>query len=174
MRFVGVDPGLHGALAFMDGERKQVEVRDCPLIAGEYDFYGMWKLFDDATGGGTVASIIVMEKVHSMPSDGKCSAFSFGIGYGAWLAICGMFRMPPNLVTPQTWQRDMIGGLKCVASGKQSSALAAINLFPTIRAKLYGPRGGLRDGRCDALLMAEWGRRRWKLGSTSTLLRNAR
>jgi hypothetical protein len=36
-----------------------------------------------------------MEKVHSMPSDGKASAFSFGVGYGAWLAICGMFHAYP-------------------------------------------------------------------------------
>jgi hypothetical protein len=48
MIFLGIDPGLHGALAFMDGERKQIEVVDCPLVDGEYDFFGMWKAFANA------------------------------------------------------------------------------------------------------------------------------
>jgi hypothetical protein len=161
MKFIGIDPGLHGALAWMDGERKQVEVRDCPLIAGEYDFYGMWSLFEEATTCG-VESIVVMEKVHSMPSDGKCSAFSFGVGYGAWLAICGMFRVPPNLVAPQTWKRQMLAG---IANDKQAEARALKQRFQghPICAQLHGPRGGLRDGRVDALLLAEYARVAWKI-----------
>ena len=43
-----------------------------------------------------------------------------------------------------------------IGASKQSYAIAS-QLFP--EAKLLGPRGGLRDGRCDALLIAEWGRR---------------
>ena len=162
MRFLGIDPGLHGALAWMDGERKQIEVVDCPLTAGEYDYFGMWKAFDDATAGGTIASIVVMEKVHSMPGDAKPAAFSFGIGYGAWLAICGMFRVPPNLITPQTWKRIMLAG---VANDKKAEAVALKQRFQghPICAQLHGPKGGLRDGRVDALFLAEYGRMIWKL-----------
>jgi hypothetical protein len=158
--FIGIDPGLHGALAWMDGERRQIEVRDCPLTAGEYDFFGMWKAFETACASGP--AIVVMEKVHSMPSDGKASAFSFGVGYGAWLAICGMFRIPPNLVAPQTWKRVMLAG---IANDKRAEAMALKQRFQghPICAQLHGPRGGLRDGRVDALFLAEYARVAWKI-----------
>ena len=160
MRFIGIDPGLHGAIAAMDGERKQVEVVDCPLTAGEYDFFGMWKAFEAVYADGP--AIVVMEKVHSMPSDGKASAFSFGVGYGAWLAICGMFRVPPNLVPPQTWKRVMLAG---IANDKRAEAMALKQRFQghPICSQLHGPRGGLRDGRVDALFLAEYARVAWKI-----------
>jgi hypothetical protein len=36
--FVGIDPGKHGAIAWMSGERKDIEVHDTPLTAdGSFD-----------------------------------------------------------------------------------------------------------------------------------------
>lgn len=164
MIFVGIDPGKHGAIAWMDGERKQVEVADCPLVAGENDYFGMWKALQNASWNGAAQTVVTMEKVHAMPTDGKCSAFSFGVGYGAWLAIAGMLRLTPNLVAPQTWKRTMLAG---VANDKKAEATALKQRFmghPVV-SQLHGPRGGLRDGRVDALLLAEYGRVAWKLSN---------
>ena len=162
MIFVGIDPGLHGAVAWIDGERKQVRVQDCPLINGEYDYFGMWKALQDASWNGAAQTVVTMEKVHAMPNDGRCSAFSFGVGYGAWLAIAGMLRLTPNLVSPQAWKRTMLAG---VPNDKQAEAKALKQRFQghEICSQLHGPRGGLRDGRVDALLLAEYGRVTWKL-----------
>ena len=169
MIFVGIDPGLHGAIAWMDGERKQICVRDCPLVDGQYNYHGMWKLLGDvlhiATCDQTTGdynSIVTMEAVHAMPTDGRCSAFSFGVGYGAWLGIIGSRNLPSRLVTPQTWKRTMLAG---VANDKRAEAVALKQRFQghPVCAQLHGPKGGLRDGRVDALFLAEYGRVTWKL-----------
>lgn len=161
MIFIGIDPGLHGAIAWMDGERKQVRVTDCPLIVGgDYDFQGMRDLLSEIA---TLRLCVTMEKVHALPSDGRCSAFSFGRGYGAWEALIGgVLRVAPNLVTPQTWKRTMLAGLP---NDKQAEARALKQRFQghEICSQLHGPRGGLRDGRVDALFLAEYGRITWKL-----------
>jgi hypothetical protein len=158
MIFVGIDPGKLGAVAWMDGERKVVEVRDCPLDGGEYDFQGM----ADIVRRFPTSTTVTMESVHALPSDGRCSAFAFGAGYGAWLGILGAFAMTPNLVSPQTWKRTMLAG---IANNKAAEAQALKQRFQghPVCSQLHGPRGGLRDGRVDALLLAEYGRVTWKL-----------
>lgn len=160
MIFVGIDPGKHGAIAWMDGERREVHVRDCPLDGDEYDFLAMRDLLSEI---GVLHMAVTMEQVHAMPRDGKCSAFSFGVGYGAWLALVGgVLRIQPTLVSPQTWKRTMLAG---IANDKAAEArvLAARMQGHDIEAMVRGPRGGLKDGRVDAIFLAEYGRLTWKL-----------
>jgi hypothetical protein len=168
MIFLGIDPGLHGAVAWMDGERKQIHVDDCPLVDGYYDFRRMaelvrstfsWSLDGD---GNHVSPTVTMEMVHALPTDGKCSAFSFGVGFGAWLGVFGALGLVPHLVPPQTWKRTMLAG---IANNKAAEAMALKQRFQghAICSELYGPRGGVRDGRVDALFLAEFGRVNWKL-----------
>ena len=168
MIFIGIDPGLHGACAWMDGERKQIHVDDTPLENGEYNprkaaelvrSVFAWSLNGD---GHHIPPIVTMERVHSMPSDGKCSAFSFGVGYGGWIWLLGALGLTPNLVCPQTWKRTMLAG---IANDKAAEAMAFKQRFQghPICQQLHGPRGGLRDGRVDALFLAEYGRVTWKL-----------
>jgi hypothetical protein len=160
MIFVGIDPGKHGAVAWMDGARSVVEVHDCPLRDGEYDYQSMRDLLAQTCN---VENVATMERVHAMPTDGKCSAFSFGVGYGAWLALIGgVLRVTPNLVDPRTWKRTMLAGVK----NDKAAELAALErrfAGHPICAEMRGPRGGIRDGRVDALLLAEYGRLTWKL-----------
>ena len=160
MIFIGIDPGKHGAIAWMDGERKGIFVHDCPLDGDGSDFRGMARLLTMATIADR--AIVTMEEVHAMPSDGKCSAFAFGLGYGAWLGICGAAGMPPRLVSPQTWKHTMLAG---VANDKAMEAKVLKQRFQghPVCSQLHGPRGGLRDGRVDALFLAEYGRVTWKL-----------
>jgi hypothetical protein len=160
MLFVGIDPGKHGAVAWMDGARSVVEVHDCPLTDGEYDYQAMRDLIGQACN---IGNVVTMERVHALPTDGKCSAFSFGVGYGAWLALIGgVLRVTPNLVDPRAWKRTMLAG---VPNDKAAEAKALKQRFQghPVCAQLHGPRGGLRDGRVDALLLAEYGRLAWKL-----------
>jgi crossover junction endodeoxyribonuclease RuvC len=143
----------------MDGERKRIDITDCPLVGGEYSFAAMASLLRGFSPGET---LITMESVHALPTDGRCSAFSFGVGYGAWLALIGSCSIPRNLVTPQTWKRTMLAG---IVNDKQAEARALKQRFQghEICSQLHGPRGGLRDGRVDALFLAEYGRVTWKL-----------
>ena len=163
MLFMGIDPGLHGAVAWIDGERREVHVQDCPLVDGEYNYRDMWGLLLKVIGLEVPPPHVTMEKVHALPTDGRCSAFSFGVGYGAWLAILGAMGRTPQLVSPQTWKRTMMAG---IANDKKAEAAALKQRFQghEVCSQLHGPRGGLRDGRVDALWLAEYGRVTYKLG----------
>jgi hypothetical protein len=161
--FVGIDPGKRGAVAMMMADGSRVQVYDCPLTDdGEYDYQGMRDMltanFQYGGSGLTVPLAVVIEKVHAMPHDGRASAFSFGVGYGAWLALVGgVLRIKPTLVPPQRWKRSMLAG---IANAPQAEAEALRrrmgDRLPA--GMLEGPRGGLRDGRVDALWLAEYGR----------------
>lgn len=162
--FVGIDPGKHGAVALMDEQRRGIELHACPLGPdGDYDRAAMLGLLRHIFAADSQQPAITLELVHSMPHDGVVQAFDFGRGYGYWQMACTAVGVEPMLVRPEEWKREMLAGLP---SGKRSSVEQAIRLFPdaSIRNQLYGPRGGLVDGKAEALLLAELGRRRWRLG----------
>ncbi|GAA3953591.1 hypothetical protein GCM10022278_10530 [Allohahella marinimesophila] len=60
------------------------------------------------------------------------------------------------MVRPQDWQAmfGLATGEKDKSRKKQQIADKALELYPA--ANLYGPKGGLKDGRSDALLIARY------------------
>jgi len=88
-----------------------------------------------------------------MPKQGVASTFKFGTNYGIWRGILAAFEIPFYTVGVHQWQKGVIQK----AQDKKPALAAASRLFPT--AELYGPRGGGKDGRADALLIAHWCRR---------------
>lgn len=163
MVFIGIDPGKLGAIAWMDGERKRIEVHDQPLLRdGRFDYASMQRLIWKARRVCPGQMVVwMMEEVHALPSDGICSAFSFGRAYEAWIAMLGACAEEPTFVSPQTWKRTMLAG---VPNDKQAEARALRLRFQGHDLDLCGPRGGLRDGRVDALFLAEYARVTWRFG----------
>lgn len=144
---LGIDPGASGAVAVINE-------------AGE--FIGVWDFSSDpaeladalrsalaSTSGSRDYTSAVLEHVHSMPKQGVASSFTFGAGFGAVRGILSYAAIRYDLVPPQRWKKAM--GL----SREKYEALAmARRLFPT--AELHLKK---HDGRAEALLIAEWGRR---------------
>ena len=54
-------------------------------------------------------------------------------------------------IQPQTWQKHINTDSN---RGKKAIADSLLSLYPS--ADLYGPRGGLKDGRSDALGIANY------------------
>lgn len=98
-------------------------------------------------------SFVIIENVHSMPGQGVASSFSFGYGLGLWVGIVVALEIPYEMVTPQRWKGVMMNG-----QGKEKDAARyrAQQLFPTIADQLARKKD---DGRAEALLIAEYGRR---------------
>ena len=159
MIFAGIDPGKHGAIAWMDGDRRNIQIQDCPLDGEDFDRGAVLYLLQHELQSNTV---VTMEKVHSMPHDGRVSAFAFGRAYEMWIMGLAAVGLRPQLVCPQTWKRTMLAG---VANNPAMEGKILIQRFQdrNIASLLYGPRGGLRDGRVDAMWLAEYGRVHWKL-----------
>jgi crossover junction endodeoxyribonuclease RuvC len=94
------------------------------------------------------------EKVGGMVGDGASSAFNFGRMAGACEAIVKVSGARFVFVTPQAWKRSM--KLRGGREGKDESRSLATSLFPASAAQFRRVKD---DGRAEAALLAEYGRR---------------
>ena len=165
MIYIGIDPGLSGAVAviFPSGDPK---VYDTPTLQIEsngktrnrYNAARMSLLLSDykdsrsgpARGPDVLA---VLEAVHSLPKQGVASSFIFGEGLGIWKGILAAYGIPVEMVSPQRWKKEMLADQ---GKDKSASRYKAIALFPQVASQLNRVKD---DGRAEALLMAEYGRR---------------
>ena len=163
MIYIGIDPGLSGAVAVIQdteayfGEHR-IDVYDTPtaLVEGEktkrkYLVPAMCRLLVQYAKRNDV--LAVLEHVHSMPKQGVASSFCFGEGKGMWEGILAAFEIPTELVSPQRWKKAIMAD-----QGKEKSAarFKAMALFPSLADHLKLVK---HDGRAEALLMAEYGKR---------------
>ena len=147
MFYIGIDPGQSGAVAVINKDR---------VILGLYDYPG-----DETQAASLIRDIVgpiqqhvaVIEKVHAMPKQGVSSTFKFATNYGIWKGILAAYQIPFTEARPQLWQKGVIAK----AQDKKPAVAAAGRMFPS--AELFGPRGGAKDGRADALLIADYCRR---------------
>ena len=100
---LGIDPGLSGALAFLDArDASLVDVIDTPVLRTtktrrEYDATAITQLLPRYR---PVAAFI--EKVGAMPGQGVTSMFRFGMGYGLLTGILHGLSIPITHVRPRT------------------------------------------------------------------------
>lgn len=96
---------------------------------------------------------VYIEEVGSRTGHGITSSFTFGRGFSILIGVCEALGIPYELIRPQAWQNQfgLNTGIKDKAKKKQQIADHCIRLYPD--TNLTGPRGGLRDGRSDAILL---------------------
>ena len=141
--YIGIDPGKNGALAVIR-ESKGVSLVDFDLKAYINLLSYFKKSYDMFIG---------IEKVHAMPGEGVKSSFSFGERVGELKGILSTLDFDNNTewIQPQTWQKHINTDSN---RGKKAIADSLLSLYPS--ADLYGPRGVLKDGRSDALGIANY------------------
>ena len=145
--FIGIDPGKTGGIACIDTESGicyTVPYSDADLI----DLCS-----SESRKGQNV--VCCLEKVGAMPGQGVVSMFSFGQSVGYIKGVLESFKIPYQEITPQKWKREF--GLN---SEKAASAKVCNRLFPDV-SLLATPRCKKpHDGMTEALLMAEYARRK--------------
>lgn len=154
MVIVGIDPGLRGAVAVIDDVRKLHSVYDCPILGsrtktGGYNERAMWTLLEELAPG-----MVVIERQQTMPKQGIASSGKTMYGFGLWVMAIVATGVPYYIVQAQAWKKFMLAGLD--RSDKNVSRMVALRCFPALADKLA--RVG-DDGRAEALLIAEYGRR---------------
>lgn len=92
-----------------------------------------------------------IEAVYAMRGQGVTSTFTFGCRRGELEGMFQTLEIPYELVRPQEWQKACGVVPK---SGKKGIYETISKIYP--EAELTGPKGGLLDGRCDALGMAHF------------------
>lgn len=148
--FVGIDPGKSGAMAVIRRD-KTTDIYDFDL-----DLY-IEILKDIKEVSNLIPIYLGVEKVHSMPNQGVSSTFTFGQRLGEIEGVLKTIGFKYELIPPQVWQKSC--GIP-PKSDKKAIASIISSYFPL--ANLNGPRGGLKDGRSDALGIAYYLKQKYK------------
>jgi crossover junction endodeoxyribonuclease RuvC len=152
---LGVDPGLSGALAFMDADGN-IETIDMPVhrlkrggkVRRELNLSTLARLIDDRASGITHAYV---ELAGARPGQGVSSMFNFGRTYGATLGILAANFVPVTTVASGRWKRSL-----GVPAAKDGSRARASELMPRHAGLWIRVRD---DGRAEAAMIALYGAR---------------
>jgi len=140
MIYLGVDPGVSGAIAFASDSGTAWAVKTDSTHRDLVD------AIRDAQSVEPIAFAYI-ELVHSSPQMGVTSSFSFGKSYGSLEMLLTACDVPFERITPRQWQTVM----KCLTGGdKNISKRRAQELFPNMK---------ITHANADALLIAECAKR---------------
>ncbi|MCL4759849.1 MAG: hypothetical protein KJZ96_16050 [Rhodocyclaceae bacterium] len=153
--FIGVDPGLSGALAVLDECGALVRVISMPTAPhGKTRRVCGRSLRAALEEDGRPVALCMLEQVASRPGQGAPSVFTFGRAYGAVEGVLAALALPVDYVTPNVWKRAF--GL---TSDKGESIRKACDLIPALAC--WPRKQGPTHDQAEAVLIAEFGRRRW-------------
>jgi hypothetical protein len=178
--FLGIDPGMTGALAVLDARGVPVLLSGVPLklVPGRkralYDLVAIRALL---APWRDEPALVVVEWPGPMPprfrvkgggihhAGGSLANHARGVAEGwAWMLIgIGWARELVHAVRPQAWQEDMLAGVKGSDTGQRAIA-AARRRWPRLDLRRTERCTTPDLGRVDALLLAEHGRKRWREG----------
>ena len=150
MILAAIDPGLSGAICFLDAGTGEIDVHDMPVLkvasGREVDAHALSAIFYQKHAGHAF-----VEMAWNRPHDGGNNSFKSGVGYGIIRGVLAAIGVPYTTVSPQKWKRDLR-----VSDGKDGSRQRAKELFPSY-AELFARVKD--DGRAESCLICEWGRR---------------
>lgn len=159
--YIGIDPGASGYICALAPETNEVEF--IKTIEKPHIIYqSLINLRKDF-----IIKMIMIEDVHSIPLVSAKSNFNFGFNCGLLYGIIGSTGIGLDKVQPKVWQKyiGLITPVRKKGAPKIPSAVrnqkikkdvAAIceRLYPEINIR--GPKGGLQDGKSDALMIAHY------------------
>jgi crossover junction endodeoxyribonuclease RuvC len=153
MKIIGIDPGLSGAIAVMEGN-KIVDIFDMPVMPEgkknkrQLNSAQLVKLLKDNIKNNEEVAIIV-EQVNAMPGQGVTSMFNFGQTFGAIKGICAALGLPIFFVRPAKWKKHF----ELINSSKDASRTKAIEMYPSISHQLSKKKD---VNKSDAILIARF------------------
>ncbi len=155
MMIAGIDPGLGGAIAFLDAVRGGVvDIVDMPVLTlarggktkRDLDAHALARLIGERRPGHAF-----VEQVGAMPGQGVSSVFSFGKSFGVAIGVLVALGAPMTFVAPAVWKRAL-----GVPAAKDGARARASQLLPA--AASHWPLAK-HDGRAEAALIAYFGLR---------------
>lgn len=94
-------------------------------------------------------------------TDGRCGTKTMGVNYGILLGQIAALGWPCVIYSPRTWQSEQFRSATGKLTTKQKSYEVCCQLWPD-KKELWEKSRGFYDGRCDALNIGEYLRRKLK------------
>lgn len=157
MIYIGIDPGKNGGIAVINDKFP----KPVNIMVYKYSDDDLIDVIDVCTRGSAIAVHrdeeikCVLEKVNAMPGQGVVSMFNFGQNFGFIQGVLKAYEIPFELVPPQKWKKEF-----SVTSDKNTSIEVCKRLFPNVNLKATPRCKKDHDGMAEALLMAEYARRK--------------
>ncbi len=153
MYYIGVDPGLQGAISVLDQSGKCIHLSDMPTRPEEkkgHNEVDSCKLYEEFKSLHEVYIDlrIFIEKVGPIKGAASQKTFNFGRNYEAILSCLKILILPYFRVLPTEWKSVLKGSDK----SKQAAISWATHVFPYLEINN-------KDGRAESLCIAEYGRR---------------
>ena len=155
MLIIGIDPGISGAICFMEKGRI-IDVIDMPSMAdgkknkkqvngsqifNEISRYTKYKSIEDIK--------VIIEHVSAMPGQGVTSMFNFGQSFGILKGVCSAMNLSMHFVRPVKWKKHF----NLINSSKDASRTKAIEIFPYFSVNLSKKKDA---NKADAILIASY------------------
>ena len=165
MKFLGIDPGLSGAVALIDDDAKIIWLDDMPTLKltktrREIDAREFADWLEGEAATSTDAPWIdcraVIESPGVRPGQSAQSGVKTGVGWGTLVGILVALKIPYETVTPQRWQKAILGNVDRGASKDRSRAFCQRE-YPS--ADLGKRR---TQDRSDALCIARYAWAKWR------------
>lgn len=170
-KYIGIDVGAEGFVSVIDnGEFRFCSIKDSDNLT-------LSKFLLDETLGQSVA-VVIIEDVHAIYGSSAEGTFNFGYIKGFLVGLLVAHKIPYTLVQPKEWQGEIWTNADMVVSHKKvkckngkeinrketetkaTSINAAQRLFPSVDFRRNEECRKIDDNKVDALLMAEYGRRK--------------
>ena len=136
---VGIDPGKKGAICAI-------------LPEGGIAF---WDTYEISILNAMGPSIVGIERQVALPRQ-KGSGTTM-MNYGVLLGHLMAYNIKYTEIRPHDWYKHF--GIKSGMDTNQRKTATSelmLDIYPEIKDRIYGPRGGLLDGRTDALAIAHY------------------
>lgn len=155
MLSIGIDPGLSGAIAVIEG-MEVMRVLDMPVTA---KLHGSGNMVDarflfaqlmELTSGCGALACFHIEAVNAMPKQGVTSVFGFGHTAGVIEGVVAALGGPRHYWRPQQWKKP--AGIS--GKDKDAARTLASRLYPNAADALARKKD---DGRAEAILIAHYG-----------------
>jgi hypothetical protein len=182
--FVGIDPGKTGGAAFIGEDMSIYALVECPIQ--DYELVANFAATKNEISNAYehISWIYALEDIVGWPGESRLTNKTFVFNMGVWAGACYGMDFDPNrdaifFPAPRSWQaiyrhtpewskykksglnrrlsmkekRHRVYGTVCAVFGYQIDEKKKL---------LLGPKGGIKDGLCDALLIANWARLFWR------------
>jgi hypothetical protein len=168
--YAGIDPGFSGAVGIMNHAGTSVRCWDMPTTGGkgrkrEINLDKLRTLFRELRLRPDL--VLGLEWPTTRPGEGSERAERFGRQKGILHAYAHLLGVPCYFIAPNLWK----GRLGLPGKDEQRAVQRCADYFdrfyPECHDVIRGPKGGIKDGRLDALLIAHFLRTRGREGMQS-------